>query len=161
MGSKQKVAHRISTEEFEKFADEFKNESNRAAVILGTSQLDLPLYQLMETFLLPNASSKNELLGGDSPFSTFSSRINIRFRLGLIDAEFCRALHLVRKIRNSFAHEVPGVSLESGSHRGRIKELVAPFVDNWALARTLKEYFDWELAANRVFVGLIYMYSTR
>ncbi len=47
--------------------------------------------------------------------------------MGLIDAAFVRALHLFRRIRNSFAHEVSGASLESGSHADRIREIVAPF----------------------------------
>src|SRR5438270_10281747 len=42
-----------------------------------------------------------------------------------------RALHLIRRIRNSFAHEVSGAKLDSGPHRDRIRELAAPFVKTY------------------------------
>ncbi|WP_304546447.1 hypothetical protein [Sulfurimonas microaerophilic] len=140
--AKKKINHGMTSEEFEKFANEFKTESDRAAVILGASQLDLLLYQILERFLLPCTSGKDELLDGDSPLATFSSRINISYRLGLIEADFARALHLIRRIRNSFAHEISSASLNAGSHRDRIKELVAPFSENWALIYMIEKYFD-------------------
>lgn len=112
--------------EYERFANEFTKESDRAAVILGAAKLDLMLGQILERVLLPCASGRDELLEGDSPLSTFSARINICFRLGIIASDLSRALHLVRRIRNSFAHEVSGVTLESGAHRDRITELVMP-----------------------------------
>jgi hypothetical protein len=149
------VNHRITVEEFQRFAYEFKSESDRAAVILGTSQLDLLLYQLLEGFLLPCTTGKDELLEGDSPLATFSSRINISYRLGLIDADFARALHLIRRIRNSFAHEISSASLSSGAHRDRIRELVAPLVNNWALAYMIETYFDNDQSAGSQFRAAI------
>lgn len=105
--------------------DEFRGESDRAAVILGAAKLDLLLYQVLQQHLAPSTGSKDELLDGDSPLGTFSAKIMLASRLGLIDAEFTRSLQFVRKIRNSFAHEVSGCTLDSGAHRDRVKELVA------------------------------------
>lgn len=56
----------------------------------------------------------------------FSSKINFVYRFGLIDSDLARALHLVRRIRNSFAHEVSGCSLTSGAHSDRVRELARP-----------------------------------
>ena len=84
-------------EDFKLFAEEFGGETDRAAVILGAAKLDILLYHLIQKTLLPNTSSNDELLDGDAPISTFSSRINLAFRLGLIDPELTRALHLVKK----------------------------------------------------------------
>src|SRR5205085_10598025 len=78
--------------------------------------------------LRPNTSKSDELLEGDSPLSTLSARINVCYRMGLIDAEFTRCLHLIRKTRNIFAHETSGSTLNSGSHRDRVRELVTPFL---------------------------------
>jgi len=108
------------------FFKEFVNEGDRAAVILGAAKLDLQLYQLLLKVLLPNASSRDDLLDGEGPLSTFSAKINMSYRLGLIDSHLAHALHLIRKIRNTFAHEVEGCKLESGSHRERVKELITP-----------------------------------
>jgi hypothetical protein len=48
-------------------------------------------------------------------------------RLGLVDSEFARALHIARRIRNNFAHELSSNNLSLGSHRDRVRELCAPF----------------------------------
>jgi hypothetical protein len=115
---------------YESFLADFAKESDRAAVVLGAAKLDLQLYQILQKVLLPNPGSSDELLDGDAPLSTFSARINLCYRLGLIDRSLTRALHLIRRIRNSFAHEISGSDLNSGSHCDRIKELTAPFIGN-------------------------------
>jgi DNA-binding MltR family transcriptional regulator len=112
-------------EAFDEFVHQFKEETDRAAVILGASKLDFLLTQLIDHFLVPNYSKSDELLDGDGPLSTFSAKINLAFRLGLIDAQFAKALHLVRRIRNDFAHGVHNDRLDTGSHRDRIRELTA------------------------------------
>jgi hypothetical protein len=106
---------------------EFAKESDRAAVILGAAKLDIQLYQLLRMALRPATGNNDELFDGDAPLSTFSSRIHLCHRLGLIDDEFSRALHLVRRIRNSFAHEISSTTLESGGNRDRVHELALPF----------------------------------
>jgi|ERR1044071_991248 hypothetical protein len=126
---------------FKEFVAEFKGETDRAAVILGAAKLDYMLYQILSKYLLPSVSSKDELLEGESALSSFSSRINACHRLGLINSEFTRTLHLIRKIRNSFAHEVSGTKLDSGPHRDRIRELAAPFGHTYAYKFVREGYF--------------------
>lgn len=111
---------------FQAFVAEFKEESDRAAVVLGAAKLDSLLAQILDRFLLPSLSSNDELLEGDSPLATFSSRINVCYRLGLITSDFAKSLHLVRRIRNAFAHETSGCSLTTGSHSDRLKSLLLP-----------------------------------
>lgn len=108
------------------FVSEFVKESDRAAVILGAAKIDTQLFQILQKVLIANPAGTDDLLDNERPLSSFSSRINMVYRLGLIDAELTRALHLIRRIRNSCAHELSGVSLTSGPHRDRIRELVAP-----------------------------------
>ncbi len=115
-----------AAEEYIEFLKEFKEESDRAAAILGVAKLDLLLYQILVKVLLPNAGNKDDLFDGEGPLSTFSAKIHLCYRMGLFDSAFARSLHLIRKIRNDFAHEVTGCKFDSGSHRNRINELVAP-----------------------------------
>lgn len=163
MGKKKeaKIFHYRTADEFRKFAQEFKNESDRAAVILGTAQLDLLLFQLLDCTLLPVTGGKDELLEGDSPLATFSSRINICYRLGLIEPEFVRALHLVRRIRNSFAHEVSSATLATGAHRDRVRELIVPFANNWGLKDIRDRYFDGDESPGAMFRACIALMSIR
>ncbi len=124
-----KTKEEYEREAYKEFIDEFKNESDRAAVILGAAKLDFLLYQLLYKVLAPNAGSRDELLDGDAPLSTFRSRISIAYRLGLISSDLVRALNLIRKIRNDFAHELTGCKLDSGSHKDRVYELIMPFLE--------------------------------
>lgn len=109
------------------FIDEFMEESDRAAVVLGAAKLDSLLYQILKKVLQPCPENRDELFDGNGPLSTFSAKIDITFRLGLIDSALARSLHLMRKIRNSFAHEISGCDLKTGGHRDRVRELVAQF----------------------------------
>ena len=105
------------------FFNEFKDESDRAAVILGTAKIDLLLHQLLTAFFLPSTETQDELLDGDAPLSTLHAKINMAYRLGFIDRRFTKALNILRKIRNAFAHEATGCTLNAGPHRDRIREL--------------------------------------
>jgi len=124
---KKTLKHTPDVDSFFKFSQEFEKESDRAAVILGAAKIDLTIYEILRRFLVASPSANDELLDGDTPLATFSAKINILYRLGLVDADFARALHLIRRIRNAFAHELSGCQLESGAHRDRVRELYAPF----------------------------------
>jgi hypothetical protein len=60
------------------------------------------------------------------PLSTFSSRIKAAYRLGLIDLEITRALDLIRRLRNDFAHKVQASTLTVSPHKDRVMELIDP-----------------------------------
>jgi len=109
------------------FIKGLENEGDRATVILVAAKLDLVLSQILQKYLIPVPDSKDELFANDHPLSTFSAKIRMAYRLGLIGNLFSRSLHVVRKIRNSFAHEVEECKLDYGAHRDRVRELIAPF----------------------------------
>lgn len=103
---------------------QFKKESDRAAVILIASMLDEILGTLLKSFFVATPASEDSLFdNATSPLSTFSSKIDMAYRAGLISSKFSRDLHIVRKIRNSFAHDIYGCSFENGSVKSRIMEL--------------------------------------
>lgn len=137
--------------EFWSFLEEFKNESDRAAVILAGAKLDLLLYQLIQKCLKPCTSRSDELLDGDAPLGSFSARIAMAHRLSLVDDEFCRVLHLIRRIRNSFAHELRGATLDSGAHRDRVRELVAALSGNDAYVYCIEHFFKSDYSARNQF----------
>jgi hypothetical protein len=55
---------------------------------------------------------------------TDPSKINVAYRLGIIDADVECALELVRRIRNDFAHSLETATLSEGKQRNRLNELV-------------------------------------
>src|SRR5207249_1655588 len=125
----------------ENFIGEFSQESDRAAVILVGARLDYLLSELISRCLVPNTASVDELLDTDRALGTFSARIHAATRLGLIDADFARALHIFRRLRNTFAHETAGASFDHGPSRDRIRELVAPLAHLQVFAPVREKYF--------------------
>ncbi len=112
---------------FTAFIEEFIAESDRACVVLGCAKIDALLCSLLDRYFLPHPGSEDDLLEGDSPLSTFSSRIKICFRLGLIDQHFAKLLHILRRLRNAFAHEISQCTLATGAARDRVLALAEPF----------------------------------
>jgi DNA-binding MltR family transcriptional regulator len=109
---------------FEVLLAEFGKESDRAAVILAASVADELLRTLLSAHLVPVTSSTDELFdGANAPLGTFSSRIEMSYRLGLVSVKFARDLHLIRKIRNDFAHNIHGCSFDDARIKSRILEL--------------------------------------
>ena len=106
------------------FKQEFAKESDRASVILSVAMLDKALETIIKARLLPTDSPDDSLSeGAYSPIANFSARVDLAHRTGLISTKFCRDLHIIRKIRNDFAHNITGCSFEDTSVRSRIIEL--------------------------------------
>ncbi len=99
-------------------------ESERAAVIVGVSQLDDSLEMLLKSLFHERSDGKENLLETDRPLSTFSARISVAFRMGVIDASLEKVLVQFRKIRNDFAHMVEEVTLSRDPYRSRLNEIL-------------------------------------
>ena len=103
---------------------EFDKESDRAAVILVGSIVDELLKSLLSAHLVAVTSSKDDLFDGpNAPLSDFNARIEMAYRLGIVSVKFTRDLHLIRKIRNEFAHNIHGCSFNDARVSSRIVEL--------------------------------------
>ncbi len=93
---------------FDEFADGLLSERQpRTLVILASAQIDSQLRNVIEAFLwqkVGKPKDSDELFDGDSPLSSFSSRIKISRRLGLIDDPLANALEKLRDVRNQAAH---------------------------------------------------------
>ena len=87
--------------------------------------VDQALEAIIKNYLCASSSPEDALIvGPNAPLSTFSSRIEICYRLSLISARLCRDLHIIRKIRNEFAHNITGCNFETPKVRNRILELL-------------------------------------
>ncbi len=109
---------------FQFLFSEFRKESDRAAVILAAAMLDEFLAEILAARLVPSPSSVDPLLeGANGPLSSFSARIDACFRTGVISQRMSRDLHIVRRIRNAFAHNVLGCSFAEPDVEARVREL--------------------------------------
>jgi hypothetical protein len=107
-----------------KFILDLAKEGERAAVVLGASRADSLLEELLKAALRPHPGSSDNLFDPDRPLGTFSARISLAFRMGLVDEACEHALQMLRKIRNDFAHSATRASLDESRHRSRVLELV-------------------------------------
>jgi DNA-binding MltR family transcriptional regulator len=135
---KSELFNRFREEDFS-YWDDFLNrelnaESDRGAVILACSLFDIALKAKIKSFLTPISSSADEIFDdANAPLATFSSKINMAFRLGIISQSLKRDLHLLRDIRNSFAHNIEECSFEAPEITSTLKTIKeqSKFIDRF------------------------------
>jgi len=96
--------HRQTLAEVIQFRETLSDETDRGAALMAAAFLDDRLRLLIEKRLVPAKNITSEAFEFNGPLGSFSSRINFAFLLGLIPKNARRDLHLVRQIRNKFAH---------------------------------------------------------
>jgi len=79
-----------------------RKESDRAAAVLGAAFLDSALGELFESRCRPRVTA--DMLRANGVLGTFSNRIRMAYAIGWIAEDTHHDLHIVRKIRNEFAH---------------------------------------------------------
>jgi hypothetical protein len=85
---------------------EFGKGTDRAYAIVAAALIEDLLERLHIKHFVPPASKEDSLFAGpNAPLGSFSAKIDLAYRLGFISARLCSDLHLLRKIRNRFAHE--------------------------------------------------------
>ncbi|QDS91429.1 hypothetical protein FF011L_01590 [Roseimaritima multifibrata] len=123
------------------FMQHFIGMPDHAAVIVATSKMDELLGAAIRERLLPCVEKKDEFLDSERGLGTFSNRIIMAYRLGIIDASLARALHIFRRMRNVFAHAYEGQTLEVSPHAERIAEL-AHGIDSMPNLVSLRKTFE-------------------
>lgn len=109
---------------FDRIHKELDEDSDRAVVIVATAMVDDALKELINAKLLPAKNKEHCIISNpSSPLGTFSSRINACYQIGLISESMHRDLHILRKLRNDFAHNPFDLTFESSSVKSRVIEL--------------------------------------
>ena len=106
-----------------KFNHEFREESDRGCALMAAAYLDEALKQMLASYMVNDKRLIKDLFNGQGPLATFSSRINLAFALGKISNEAKFDLHIIRRIRNDFAHISEPIDFENESISNRCKEL--------------------------------------
>ena len=102
------------------FLEEFQRETDRAAAVLAAAYLDSRLEALVREKCVGVPKFVEELLSGQGGLSSFSARISVAYAVGLISLKAAEDLHLVRRIRNDFAHQVHGLSFATPTIADRV-----------------------------------------
>ena len=106
---------------------EFDGASDRAAAVVAGAYLDEILRELLTAFFVESPEGEPKLYESGGPLGTFSAKIEVAFRVGLLSLYERRVLHAIRGIRNQFAHELGDVAFSDQSIRDRCKNIETPF----------------------------------
>lgn len=121
-----------------KVLTELLKESDRAVCVLAAAYLEELLGECIRKSLIAPHNPKEDWLLNRT-LSSLRNKIEMCYRLGLIDEKTVQALHEIRKLRNDFAHNTflqgslrVGAAkkraslpdLESPHHRNRINRIV-------------------------------------
>jgi hypothetical protein len=120
--------------EWTSFFNELQRESERATAILAAAWIDQLLERkLAQLFSSGNKEARANLFAANGPFATFSAKITAAFCAGWLDADVYHDLRVIQKIRNKFAHQIHGLSMESPS--------VRPLTESFQVPH--REFYDW------------------
>ena len=102
--------------------DQFSGDE-RYMIILGSARIDTCLERLLVRRLPVKPKGQDTLLGPDRPLGSFSARIALSYRLGMLDADFESMLQTIRKIRNDVAHSHSKPDLDLPPYSDRLEHL--------------------------------------
>jgi len=110
-----------SDEKLTPYLAELAGQSDRACGIVAAAMLETLLEQMLrKRFVL---GMGDDLFVTYGPLSTFSAKVNTCAALGLVTALERRELHIVRRIRNDFAHDLHKSSFDEDPIRSYVKQL--------------------------------------
>ena len=85
---------------------DMESQTDRGAAIIGAAWLEEELGAAIQSFLHHDAKASPRLFGRAGPISSFSSKIDLARVLGMCTAAIASDLHIIRDVRNEFAHSV-------------------------------------------------------
>ena len=114
--------------------EELKAQTDRGAAIIGAAYLEERLQdaiaktfaEAVETVKWNNQKISKRIFRGNGPLSTFSAKIDIAFALGFFGTHALHDLHVIRSIRNDFAHTVEPMDFEEENIKRKCNDLWYP-----------------------------------
>ena len=98
-------------------------ESDRAVALMAAAFLEDYLARMISSNMIENSKVRKEVFDHNGSLGTFSAKIDIAYMLGLISQEIRKDLHLLRKIRNEFAHTAKPLTFLDHNIKSRCDEL--------------------------------------
>jgi DNA-binding MltR family transcriptional regulator len=122
---------------------EFDHSSDRSCAIVAAASLEELLENIIRARLVANSSSQDTLFDSpNAPIASFSAKIDFAFRLGLVSHRLAHDCHMVRRIRNKFAHQVEGASFTEADIQNQVHELVQSHNEEGRINELLTHPYD-------------------
>jgi mannitol operon repressor len=113
---------------------QLNSETDRGVALVVTSLIDKLLGDALAAFLINNDSAHALLVGFNAPLGTLSTKIAACHALGIIADDEMRECHLLRRVRNAFAHEIE-VTFDKGSVKDLCSNLSLPPADQYGAVK--------------------------
>lgn len=114
--------HELDIGDYSEMVRMFHSESDRGAAVLAGSYIESYLAGFLKAHMI-NEANTEKLFTQFGPLSSFSQRIEISYAFGLIEKSAYEDLHVIRKIRNYFAHHPKDASFDSSPVRDWVDNL--------------------------------------
>jgi hypothetical protein len=126
-----------SADDVTAFLEELKTQTDRGAAVIAAAVLDEILQMLLVARFIEIGSERKDAIFTKigAPLSSFSAKIELAFALGIMSNEARLACHLIRDIRNKFAHRIEPLLFDHPEVAGIIDSRVLPSVKTAVLAR--------------------------
>ena len=112
-----------------KILPKIMGDTDRSVVLVGVTRLENELEKYLTSFLIESPTGIEDLFG-TGPLSTFSSKISVARRLGLINNELQTAIDAMRKIRNVVNKPEEKAVFESLDVSRIIKSMHTKYMEN-------------------------------
>ncbi|HEV7281994.1 MAG TPA: DUF4145 domain-containing protein [Pirellulaceae bacterium] len=105
------------------FRSSLESETDRGAALMAAAYLEDQLLRLALDVIVDENSLRKKLGDQNGPLGSFSARIDFAYALGLLPPKMHADLHLIRRIRNEFAHTMAPITFETSPNKERCFEL--------------------------------------
>lgn len=105
------------------FQRSLRRETDRGCALTAGAYLDELLRRLLGLYLRDERNVVEQFFAASGFLSSFSAKIDMAYSLGLLEEDTRAALHLVRKIRNEFAHISAGLAFRQDRIASRCASL--------------------------------------
>lgn len=85
---------------------EIENQTDRGAAIIGVAWVEEELHAAIQSVLEKDKTAWDRLFSKSGPLSSFSAKIDLARLLRMVSETVRGDLHIIRDIRNEFAHSV-------------------------------------------------------
>jgi DNA-binding MltR family transcriptional regulator len=108
------------------FRHSLSAETDRGCALMAAEFLSTQLSELLRAHFVDDSKACDSVFkDANGSLSTFFSRIEFAYLLGYVGPVARREMHLIRKIRNEFAHEFTPLSFTEDRISARCRELSA------------------------------------
>jgi DNA-binding MltR family transcriptional regulator len=120
---KRDSAEKHSLESLNRFLSVIGHQDDRAMVLSLAAFIEDTLGRLLLAYFRKCKATRALVEGFNAPLGTFSSRIKSVYAFGLVTEDQYRDMDVLRKVRNLFAHNWEGVSLERSDIQGMVGQI--------------------------------------